>query len=308
MAPLMTAALLGAAPLPLLLLLPPAGATVPLAGESPSARVQAHCVDFLARLSATGHSRFELSALCRARLPKPVCHDALGSLGQSPWTEGQVAATCRGVQSRWHERFLQATGEGSPGGAESAAVATFAGGAESFSEVQVALDEAMRAKSAVGVCTDMQLDECAQYKAREFPAKAREIERTLTLKYQFWNGEVGNMGGLPQLEEVASPASPMPHPEEKFEEADVGRLGGPNRALVGYACAVTALLLPALVGLALLRMPRTGSRRSRGPRRGRARGGVEALSMPIAGGGAGSEEAAASTDGECEAGAGADVE
>lgn len=222
-------------------------------GESSLTRVQAQCNRLLTKMSEAGHSHFELAALCRARIPVPVCHDALRSLGQGPWTQEHIATTCRDVQSNWHARFLSL--------AKERGLQT---GDSSFSQVQTAIDEAMRTKAATGICTGMQLDECAQYKAREYPVKAAELEKAITLKYQFWNGEVNNMVPAPAMEDVGE-TSEMDdmtefhtRPEEKFEIMDVTQFTGPNLALSVYAFFVTLIVAAALGGLVILRARRLG--------------------------------------------------
>mmetsp|Transcript_50505 Transcript_50505/g.142285 ORF Transcript_50505/g.142285 Transcript_50505/m.142285 type:complete len:165 (+) Transcript_50505:2079-2573(+) len=142
----------------------------------------------------------------------------------------------------------------------------------------------MRAKSAVGVCTDMQLDECAAYKAREYPLKALEVERAITLKLRYWNGAglpaplaSGNEGGLAAAEPAAQ--EPAAQEQQKFEQhggPDVGHASGANLALTVCASCVTLLLAAAVGSLTVLRARRAGARsnaRGRVPRRSGGRGG-----------------------------------
>lgn len=255
-------------PLLSLLLLVGADAT-PQSGSS-FMRVQAQCRNMLTKISDTGHSHFELAALCRARVPIPVCHDALRSLGQSPWTHEKIATTCRDVQSNWHARFLS-----------TAIGRKLQSGVATFSQIQAILDEAMLAKSVIGICTNMTLDECAQFKAKNYPVKAKEIERAITLKYHYWNGEMQNAGKEPEFDALPTAASTDVQPlasesQEKFQKMDVAQIKSPNLALTIYASFMTLLAAVALMGLVVLRMRRSGdisrspALRSKRARRGKA--------------------------------------
>lgn len=214
---------------------------------SPLVNVQAQCRRLLTKISEAGHSHFELAALCRARVPMPVCQDALRSLGQSPWTHENIAATCRDVQSNWQARFVS-TAKGR----------RLQSGVPPFNEaqqVQTMLNEAMLAKSVIGICTNMQLDECARFKAENYPRKAKEIERAITLKYHYWKGDLSEVQPLLANESMGVHQFT---PEEKFEAVDVAvaQIKSPNLALTMYASFMTLVAASALVGLFLLRTRR----------------------------------------------------
>merc|ERR1719343_245526 len=68
--------------------------------------LRARCVEALTGLSRSGHSDQEVAAFCRAAYPAEMCTFMRSSLGQQPWSQERLGATCQGWQDHLSARFM----------------------------------------------------------------------------------------------------------------------------------------------------------------------------------------------------------
>jgi len=162
--------------------------------------IRTKCQTYLTGVSAAGHSRFELSALCRARLPSHVCGSALGLLGRQPWAPSAIDATC----GRWQAEFAARVSSLGPERR-----------AQTQGSIQATLDQITAYKAQLGICTNNTLEECAQHKAREYPKATQRITDALSQMYADAMGSGGQ--------------APPQVPQRKFQVQEVGAPAGHAR-------------------------------------------------------------------------------
>mmetsp|Transcript_59621 Transcript_59621/g.169622 ORF Transcript_59621/g.169622 Transcript_59621/m.169622 type:complete len:237 (-) Transcript_59621:101-811(-) len=199
-----------------------AAALALLAAASPqdaldASLIHSKCQTFLTDVSVRGHSKFELSAVCRSRFPSDVCSSSLSLLGSTPWAPTTISATC----DKWQAEYAKRTQGLSP-----------ARLADTRGSILDALDQATKAKSEMGLCVDKTLDECCQYKAKEYPKATQKILDMLNNLYT---------GKKP-------PPSPPP-PGRKYQAQEVDALSGhtggfwTGAALLSASTAAAAAML-----------------------------------------------------------------
>lgn len=131
-------------------------------GPSP---ILGHCGELLKSMHVEGHSRFELGAVCRSRLPPEVCRSALGPLrGNAPWSTETISETC----SRWEAEWQAHTAHLVPSRR-----------AQTATNLVETLNLAMQKKRELGICQNLAFDECARMKAEKYPALIANASRIL---------------------------------------------------------------------------------------------------------------------------------
>jgi len=183
------------------------------------------CQTLLTGMSARGHSKFELSALCRARLPLDVCGNALSLLGRTPWAPTTISATC----GKWQAEFAART----RGFAHERRAQTQGLVAES-------LDGLTQMKAEVGICVNKTLDECAQFKAQEYPKATQKILNVLDALYQ---QSLGNGSPVPQA------------PQRKYQVPELGADAGHGAGFFAGLALLSAVSAAAGAMLALRLRP-----------------------------------------------------
>eukprot|EP00420_Gonyaulax_spinifera_P019217 CAMPEP_0197897094 /NCGR_PEP_ID=MMETSP1439-20131203/41638_1 /TAXON_ID=66791 /ORGANISM="Gonyaulax spinifera, Strain CCMP409" /LENGTH=226 /DNA_ID=CAMNT_0043517701 /DNA_START=48 /DNA_END=728 /DNA_ORIENTATION=- len=148
-------------------------AAAPLLAAAAPSGMATHCHNFLNRMSTEGHSRFEVGALCRARLPPDVCQRVLKPLGEQPWSPETLDTTCNGWEAEYQSR-LEAL-------APSRRAQTVVG-------VVKMLDQVTAMKAELGICKHMSLEECAAHKAKEYPKATQKLMKLMRRLYDSYTG------------------------------------------------------------------------------------------------------------------------
>eukprot|EP00420_Gonyaulax_spinifera_P032093 CAMPEP_0197877084 /NCGR_PEP_ID=MMETSP1439-20131203/5901_1 /TAXON_ID=66791 /ORGANISM="Gonyaulax spinifera, Strain CCMP409" /LENGTH=220 /DNA_ID=CAMNT_0043496413 /DNA_START=80 /DNA_END=739 /DNA_ORIENTATION=- len=146
-----------------------------------------HCRNFLNRMSTEGHSKFEVGALCRSRLPPDVCQKALKPLGEQPWSPATLETTCKGWEAEYQSR-LEELGPSRR--------------AQTQVDLMQMLDQATAMKAELGICKQKSLEECAAHKAKEYPKATAKVQKVMMRLYSQY------MGGGPAV--VTDPDSDRP--------------------------------------------------------------------------------------------------
>jgi len=191
--------------------------------------IMTHCRSFLDQMSTDGHSKFEIGALCRSRLPPDVCMKALKPLGDRPWSPETLDTTCRAWDAEFQARLQD--------------LAPSRRAEETFDLMQ-SLDNVMRVKRELGVCKTASLEECAEHKAKEYPKATQKIITLSEKIYNSWKT------GKP-LYPAPPPGSDRPHAlyeatapvEAGLPAARSAGIFAVSGALVGAVVTAAALLL-----------------------------------------------------------------
>jgi len=187
--------------------------------------IRTKCQTFLTDMSVTGHSRFELGAVCRSRFPPDVCSSALSLLGSTPWAPTTISATC----DKWQAEFARRTQGLGPSRR-----------AETQGSIIDALDQATQAKAQLGLCVNKTLDECCRYKAKEYPKASQRIVDVLNSLY------AGKMG----------PRKPSAVPARKYQVHEVDTLIGQTGVLFWAGAALLSASTAAAAAMLVLRLRR----------------------------------------------------
>mmetsp|Transcript_59622 Transcript_59622/g.169628 ORF Transcript_59622/g.169628 Transcript_59622/m.169628 type:complete len:241 (-) Transcript_59622:101-823(-) len=194
-----------------------AAALALLAAASPqdaldASLIHSKCQTFLTDVSVRGHSKFELSAVCRSRFPSDVCSSSLSLLGSTPWAPTTISATC----DKWQAEYAKRTQGLSPSRL-----------ADTRGSVMDALDQATKAKAQMGLCVNKTLDECCRYKAKEYPKASQKILDTLNALY----AGHGKPGHGKQGHSI---------PARKYQAHEVDALSGHTRGFWAGAALLSA--------------------------------------------------------------------
>jgi predicted outer membrane protein len=135
------------------------------------AAIHANCYSLLTGMGRSSYSKTELSMICRAQLPTEVCRAASNELGEKPWSPATIGRTCGKWEEQWTERALLMTPE-----------------ERELEQVdwQAKIDEITRKKAAVGICTGKSVNECASYKAEEYPKYTKQLNEAYKQKHKAW--------------------------------------------------------------------------------------------------------------------------
>lgn len=178
-------------------------AALPLLAGAEAGGLKSQCQNFLTNAAASGHSKFEVAALCRAHLEPDVCQRAMQPLSaQQPWSPEMVGETCK----VWDAQFNEAQAGLSPERR-----------AETKAELLTILNEVTARKAQVGICKDLAMDKCAAHKAREYPKQTQIILDTLK--------DIGQTH-MPGMFGAKKPDSGKKHPHKGGEEKHPHNGGG----------------------------------------------------------------------------------
>jgi len=188
------------------------------------AHVHEQCHALLAGMAAQGHSRFELGALCRQRLPHAVCREAMGTLGNQPWSQEAKDATCDRWTAEWQERAMHLAPERR---------------AQTLQDLQSKLDYCTAKKAQLGICENKTMDECVQHKTTEYPKLTQRVSAVLQSMYADYQHSTG-MG--PAAAASPGSSSSAPTAQKKYD--------GSQRLDLSSFKALRAISLTMAVSLA----------------------------------------------------------
>lgn len=210
-------------------------------GDTPDmSNIQGKCYSLLQGMSASPYSQAELFMLCRAKLPVDVCRSTAEDLGEKPWSPSTIGRTCGMWEEQWAVRMLMVSPEERE---------------QALEDWEAQVDDIMKKKSAVGVCTNKTVDECVVYKREEYPKYTKQLNDAMKDKHDQWTGHSGATERAVIDEEL------RPSADGKFE---VVHLRGRKISGIDIQPALCVVGGAAVVGLAaaILAMRRSRHRLS----------------------------------------------
>jgi len=212
------------------------------------------CQDLLRQVDSNGHSKFELGALCRSRLPPGACRMMLAPLdvAQQPWSSERISDTCMAWDVEWKAQTSELS---------------HSKRTEQAKEIKAAVDAALVGKRTLGICDHLALDECVKDKAQQYEGRTASSTRKVNqiILDTFINQADGVIttaaGGVAPTKLPANIAQDPPFvlKYEKWRSSLVGMVEGPK---MGIWAGVAALMVPLVAAVAFARRSRRRACRS----------------------------------------------
>jgi len=225
-----------------------------VAADNPS-DITELCQDLLRQVDSNGHSRFELGALCRSRLPPRACRMMLAPLdaAQQPWSSERISDTCMAWDVEWKAQTSDLS---------------HAGRTERAKELKAALDVALAGKRKLGICDHLALDECVKDKAQRYDghtaSSTRKVDQIIvdTFINQADGVTAASTGGVAPtaLPDNMAQVPPFVLKYEEWRSSLVGIVGGSKP--IGIWVGVAMLTVPLVAAVAFARRARRGAYRS----------------------------------------------
>jgi len=225
-----------------------------MAADDPS-EIVGLCQDLLRQVDFHGHSRFELGALCRSRLPPRTCRKMLAPLdsAQEPWSSEKISDACMAWDVEWKAQTSELT---------------YAGRTKRAQQLKAELDVALAGKRKLGICDNLALDECVKDKVEKYEGQTATSTKKVDqiIKDTFINQadrvDTAAAGGVAPTA-VPSNMGQVPSFVLKYEEwrsSLVGIVGSSKP--IGIFAGVAAFLAPLAAAVACARRARRGAYRS----------------------------------------------
>jgi len=213
------------------------------------------CQELLRKVDSSGHSRFELGALCRSRLPPRACRMMLEPLdaAQQPWSSERISDACTAWDAEWKAQTSELT---------------HIERAERAKEFKAALDTALVGKETLGICDHLALDECVKDKAQQYDGRTASSTKKVNqiIADTFINQADAIIttadGGVAPTGQLGNMAQDTPFvlKYEEWRSSLVGMVEGSK--MMGIWVGVAALMVPLVAAVAFARRARRGACRS----------------------------------------------